>query len=449
MIRGTSASVAGRSRTRSSSSTGVGHHVVRGRPSSVGRSEACQASHSAPRCGIASGSSPWKVNPQACATRHDARLPARAASAPPAARPPRTPSAWPAAPPASCGRARGPRARGRSRSRSGARGGRRCPRTGPCRRRRPRRPSTPSSRGPCRARPPTPRRAAARRGAGSWCTRRCRGRGPSPPCRRRRPPGTVGGSRRRRCARVRSEPPHHDRACGARRRRICPATGAGECHPAAMTSATRALRPARRRPARRRPQRPAVGVAHAGAPRRPRGGRPGAAHRPAPAAGGPGRRPVLVGLRAVLVHRARRRRRPCWSRWRSSGELAERYPDDLRLATTAAEVEAALAAGRVASLMGAEGGHGIDGSLDALRELRRRGVRYLTLTHNRNTAVGGLRHRRARARRAHGVRPRGGAGDEPDRHARRPLARRGHDHARRPRHHRARPSCSRTRPAAR
>jgi membrane dipeptidase len=67
-------------------------------------------------------------------------------------------------------------------------------------------------------------------------------------------------------------------------------------------------------------------------------------------------------------------------------ELTERYPDDLRLATTAAEAEAAFAAGRVASLMGAEGGHGIDGSLDALRELRRRGVRYLTLTHNQNTA---------------------------------------------------------------
>jgi len=66
-------------------------------------------------------------------------------------------------------------------------------------------------------------------------------------------------------------------------------------------------------------------------------------------------------------------------------EIVERYPDDLRLATTAAEVDAALAAERVASLMGAEGGHGIDGSLDALRELRRRGVRYLTLTHNRNT----------------------------------------------------------------
>lgn len=66
-------------------------------------------------------------------------------------------------------------------------------------------------------------------------------------------------------------------------------------------------------------------------------------------------------------------------------ELTERYPGDLRLATTAAEAEAAFAAGRVASLMGAEGGHGIDGSLGALRELRRRGVRYLTLTHNRNT----------------------------------------------------------------
>ncbi|HEY0816987.1 MAG TPA: dipeptidase [Pseudonocardia sp.] len=62
-----------------------------------------------------------------------------------------------------------------------------------------------------------------------------------------------------------------------------------------------------------------------------------------------------------------------------------RHPDALRLATTAAEVEAAFAAGRVASLMGAEGGHGIAGSLAALRHLRAVGVRYMTLTHNRNT----------------------------------------------------------------
>ena len=223
MIRGTSASVAGRSRTRSSSSTGVGHHVVRGRPSSVGRSEACQASHSAPRCGIASGSSPWKVNPQACATRHDARLPACAASAPPAARPPRTPSARPAAPPASCGRARGPRARGRSRSRSGARGGRRLPanRAVPTVDR-PRRPSRPASRGPCRARPPTPRRAAARRGAGSWCTRTVSGS---------RPITTISSTSSARNARRVTTPSVRTGAIGAtapwsrlvraRRRRIC------------------------------------------------------------------------------------------------------------------------------------------------------------------------------------------------------------------------------------
>jgi membrane dipeptidase len=64
---------------------------------------------------------------------------------------------------------------------------------------------------------------------------------------------------------------------------------------------------------------------------------------------------------------------------------ADGYPDELRLATTAAEAEAAFASGRVASLMGAEGGHGIANSLDALRHLRHVGVRYLTLTHNRNT----------------------------------------------------------------
>ena len=65
--------------------------------------------------------------------------------------------------------------------------------------------------------------------------------------------------------------------------------------------------------------------------------------------------------------------------------LVERYPDALRLAGSADEAEAAFASGRIASLMGAEGGHGIAGSLDALRHLRRVGVRYMTLTHNRNT----------------------------------------------------------------
>ena len=65
--------------------------------------------------------------------------------------------------------------------------------------------------------------------------------------------------------------------------------------------------------------------------------------------------------------------------------LAARYPD-LAIATSAAEAEAAFASGRIASLLGAEGGHSINSSLGVLRALRRLGVRYMTLTHNENTA---------------------------------------------------------------
>lgn len=64
--------------------------------------------------------------------------------------------------------------------------------------------------------------------------------------------------------------------------------------------------------------------------------------------------------------------------------MVHRYSDRLALATTAAEVEAAWASGRVASLMGAEGGHSINCSLGTLRMLHELGVRYLTLTHNEN-----------------------------------------------------------------
>ncbi|MFR9728282.1 dipeptidase [Saccharopolyspora sp. MS10] len=64
--------------------------------------------------------------------------------------------------------------------------------------------------------------------------------------------------------------------------------------------------------------------------------------------------------------------------------LVERHPGRLRLARTAAEVRAAMAEGRIASLMGAEGGHSIACSLAVLRTLHARGVRYLTLTHNDN-----------------------------------------------------------------
>jgi membrane dipeptidase len=80
--------------------------------------------------------------------------------------------------------------------------------------------------------------------------------------------------------------------------------------------------------------------------------------------------------------------------------LVEHHPEHLRLATTADEVQAAVESGRVASLMGVEGGHSINGSLAVLRALHALGARYLTLTHNHNLpwadsatdspAVGGL-----------------------------------------------------------
>ncbi|MEP6665422.1 MAG: dipeptidase [Nocardioidaceae bacterium] len=80
--------------------------------------------------------------------------------------------------------------------------------------------------------------------------------------------------------------------------------------------------------------------------------------------------------------------------------MVAHHPSDFALATTASQVEMAVDGGRIASLMGIEGGHSIDSSLGTLRMMHELGVRYMTLTHNENVpwadsatdvpAVGGL-----------------------------------------------------------
>jgi len=62
--------------------------------------------------------------------------------------------------------------------------------------------------------------------------------------------------------------------------------------------------------------------------------------------------------------------------------FVDRHPDRLRFATTAADVRRAKQDGKVAILIGVEGGHAIESSLDRLRDLHARGVRYMTLTWN-------------------------------------------------------------------
>ena len=61
--------------------------------------------------------------------------------------------------------------------------------------------------------------------------------------------------------------------------------------------------------------------------------------------------------------------------------MVKAYPNDLELATTAADFERIYRKGKIASVMGVEGGHQMGGSMAALRQYYRLGARYMTLTH--------------------------------------------------------------------
>jgi membrane dipeptidase len=91
---------------------------------------------------------------------------------------------------------------------------------------------------------------------------------------------------------------------------------------------------------------------------------------PAPAAGQSEGPSVSATLQQIdIVHR-----------------LIAKHPTELALALTADDVERLHKAGRIASLIGMEGGHSIDNSLGTLRMMYRLGARYMTLTHSLNTA---------------------------------------------------------------
>lgn len=67
-------------------------------------------------------------------------------------------------------------------------------------------------------------------------------------------------------------------------------------------------------------------------------------------------------------------------------DMCERYPDDFEMADTVADVKRIVSEGKIASMIGVEGGHCIQNSLQVLRMLYEKGARYMTLTHSKTLA---------------------------------------------------------------